>query len=84
MISLKRAYNIATDFFIRNGYVGVYEIRELKDKWVSMGKSEETIYGASQVCIPKNGDEPYLIDISHEPELTQYNKAKRVDIPLIL
>ena len=80
MIDLKKAYEIANDFFLENGYVGVHEARENDDSWLFSGKCEQATYGTSQVCIPKNGDEPYLFDTAHEKEFTMWENATVVSI----
>lgn len=86
MNDLKIAYQTANEFFINNGYSGVCEARDLGDKWVFVGKSEKPVYGASQVCIEKNANikDAYLIDVSHEPEFTEYNNAKIIDLSLFI
>ena len=66
MVDLKSAYNIANDFFLNNGYEGVYESRETDNSWLCCGKCKRPNYGTSEVCVPKNGDEPYVFNIAHE------------------
>ena len=66
MVDLKTAYNIANEFFLNNGYEGVYESRETDNSWLFNGKCKRTNYGTSEVCVPKNGDEPYIFNIAHE------------------
>lgn len=80
MIDFKTAYGIANDFFLENGYTGVHETRENNDSWLFSGKCEQVTYGTSEVCVPKNGDGPYLFDTSHEKELTIWENAKVVSV----
>ena len=78
MVDMKTAYKIANDFFLENNYVGVYETRETSDKWLFLGKCENTCYGTSEVCVPKNGDEPYLFSITDEMFFDIWENAKVV------
>lgn len=81
MVDLKTAYNIANDFFLENGYVGISETRENDKGWLFSGECEEPTYGTSEVFVPKDGTEPYLFDISHKEELAMWESAKVV-LPL--
>lgn len=76
MVDLKTAYKIAHDFFIEDGYSGVYEIRESETSWMFMGKCKKTCYGTSEICVPKDGSDPYLFSISHEDFFSTWKNAK--------
>lgn len=80
MVDMKAAYRIANDFFLENNYAGVYETRETSDKWLFVGKCKNTCYGTSEVCVPKNGDEPYLFNITDARALDMWKKAKVVSV----
>ena len=60
MISIEKAYRIANSFFVENDYVGVYEVRENEDSWLFVPQCKSACYGVANVCVPKNGDEPYV------------------------
>ena len=64
MVDLKTAYKIVNDFFLENDYAGIYEVRETDDKWLFEGICRHTFYGASEVCVPKNGDETYIFSLT--------------------
>lgn len=78
MVDLKTAYKIANDFFLENDYAGVCEARETDTSWLFEGKCKQTTYGTSEVCVPKNGDEPYLFNIAHEEGANMWGNAKIV------
>lgn len=80
MVDLKTAYKIANDFFLENNYAGVYEVRETNDKWLFEGKCKCTCYGTSEMCVPKNGEEPYLFSITGMDNAIMWKNAKIVSI----
>lgn len=68
MIDIKKASQIAEKFFKTDKcYDGILEIRESKQDWMFEGKAKTPVYGASIVCVPKNGEDPYLMNAS-DPE----------------
>lgn len=80
MVYLEEAYEIAKDFFLKNGYIGVDEARETDSSWLFNGKSEQSIYGTSEVCVPKNGDEPYVFNIAHEEGAAMWENAEAIHL----
>jgi len=79
VVDLKTAYDIAKDFFLENNYSGVFEIRESKNNWLFEGKCDSVQYGSSEVCVPKNGDEPYLFSIRMKDGFEMWKNAKEVN-----
>lgn len=68
MIDIKKASQIAKKFFKTDKcYGSIGEIRESEQDWMFEGKAKKTLYGASIVCVPKNGEDPYLMNAS-DPE----------------
>lgn len=80
MVDLKTAYKIANDFFIENDYAGVYEVRETNDKWLFEGKCKRTCYGTFEICVPQNGDEPYLFSNTDDNGFAMWKNAKVVSV----
>ena len=62
MVEFKEAYEIATNFFLENDYAGVDEAKDTNDMWLFAHKCKKTCYGVSYICVPKNGDEPYIFN----------------------
>ena len=63
MITLEKAYEIANEFYKTDEcYDGILEIRESQDNWLFEGRLKHTTYGTNNVCVPKNGEEPYLFN----------------------
>lgn len=82
MVNLKTAYKIANAFFLENEYVGVYEIRETNNAWLFMGKCKQACYGTTEVCVPKNGEAPYLFSITDDEGLRMWKNGKTVSVEL--
>ena len=80
MVDLKTAYRIANDFFLENAYLGVYEARETDTSWLFEGKCKGTCYGTSEVCVPKNGDEPYIFSVTDMDSAIMWRNAKVVSL----
>lgn len=80
MIDFKTAYEIANDFFLKNGYAGIYESRETDEHWLFLPKCNGTCYGVSNVCVPKNGDEPHIYNATDIEMANVWNCAKAVSI----
>lgn len=80
MVDLKTAYKIANDFFLENNYAGVHEARETDSSWLFEGKCKQTCYGTSEVCVPKDGAEPYIFNIAHEDGVNMWENARTVSI----
>ena len=59
-VDFETAYWIAERCFLENDYVGIQESRENKESWLFSGKAEQTICGSFEICVPKNGDTPYV------------------------
>ena len=71
MISIEKAYRIANSFFVENDYVGVYEVRENEDSWLFVPQCKSACYGVANVCVPKNGDEPYVFSTT-DTDILEY------------
>lgn len=80
MVDIKTAYKIANDFFLANDYVGVYEIRETNEEWLFLGKCKQACYGTTEICVPKNGEDPYLFSITGTAELHKWINAEIVSV----
>ena len=78
MIDFKTAYGIANDFFLNNGYAGIYESRETEECWLFSPKCNSTCYGVSNVCVPKNGDESRIYNAADIEKVVMWNSAKVV------
>nr|DAI33125.1 MAG TPA: immunity protein [Caudoviricetes sp.] len=84
MVDLEKAYKIANGFFLDNDYVGVHEIRENADSWLFVPQCKSACYGVANVCIPKNGDEPYVFSTAEPDGAAVWNSAKAVSYRNIL
>lgn len=81
MVELKDAYKMANDCFLDNeDYLGVREVRETEDKWLFEGKLKHTTYGTFEICVPKNGDEPYLYNPYEKKYMELWEKANVVKV----
>lgn len=78
MISAKEAYKIAYDIFVFNDCAGVGEMRDAGEYWLFSEKCDCPIYGAIEICVPKNGDEPFIINTFREPYAEKWRNAKKV------
>ena len=78
MVCLEKAYKQADDFFRDNDYAGVDTTRETDDSWLFCPKCKETCYGVSYVCVPKNGEAPYLFSVSDEEMAEVWINAKEI------
>lgn len=79
MVKFCEAYKLANDYYVsENG--AVYEAREDADNWMFIGKYERTTYGTSDVCVPKNGMEPFLFNRTDGDWWMIWNNGKVVDI----
>ena len=78
MIDLKTAYDIANNFFLENNYAGVFEIRESNKSWLFEGMCHRAQYGCSEICVPKNGDAPYLFNIRMDEGFKMWESAKEI------
>lgn len=80
MISIEKAYRIANSFFVENDYVGVYEVRENEDSWLFAPQCKSACYGVANVCVPKNGDEPYVFSTTDTDGAVMWERGKEVSI----
>ena len=80
MVDLKTAYQILNDFFLKNDSDGVYEARETNDNWLFEGKCKGTCYGTVEVCVPKNGDGPYVFSATDTDGVIMWSNAKVVSL----
>lgn len=79
MVKFCEAYKLANDYYISdNGEV--YEARENADNWMFTGKYKRATYGTSDVCVPKNGTEPFLCSSVDAEWLMMWNNGTIVDI----
>lgn len=76
MISIEKAYRIANSFFVENDYVGVYEVRENEDSWLFVPQCKSACYGVANVCVPKNGDEPYVFSTTDADGAVMWERGK--------
>lgn len=63
--------------------IGNYSIDEAKDasdKWLFSPKCKKTCYGVSYICVPKNGDEPYLFNPTGMDNILMWENAKIVSV----
>lgn len=72
MVEFKEACEIATKFFLENDYAS--------DKWLFSPKCKKTCYGVSYICVPKNGDEPYLFNPTGMDNILMWENAKIVSV----
>ena len=80
MVEFKDAYESANKIFLENEYAGVHEARENDDSWLFAGKCKQKSYGTFEICIPKNGDSPYIFNVAHEDGATVWKNARIVSI----
>lgn len=80
MVSIKKAYDLANAFFINKGYTGVLEGREVEENWAFMQKNVSADAKRFGVCVPKNGEEPFMFDESNEKAIEKYDKASIINI----
>lgn len=79
MVKFCEAYKLANDYYVsENG--AVYEARENADNWMFTGKYERPTYGTADVCVPKNGTEPFLLNSTDEDWLMMWYDGTVVDI----
>ena len=70
MVDLVEALKMAEKAFREDKcYVGVKEICETEEYWLFSGKAKQTVNGYFNICIPKNGDEPFIF--GHGSEMNE-------------
>ena len=80
MLKFEEAYEIATNFFLENDYAGVAEARETNDKWIFAPQCKRICYGVSYVCVPKNGDDPYVFNPTGMDNAVMWNESNPISI----
>ncbi len=80
VVGLKKAYKIANDFFLENDYAGVYEVRETDSSWLFVPKCKATCYGVADICVPKNGEEPYIFCVTDVNGAIMWENAKVISV----
>mgnify|MGYP000088608396 CR=1 FL=1 len=80
VVEFKEACEIATKFFLENDYASIDEAKDASDKWLFSPKCKKTCYGVSYICVPKNGDEPYLFNPTGMDNILMWKNAKIVSV----
>ena len=75
MIDVVEAFKMTEKVYLEDDcYTGVREIRETVDYWLFSGKAKHTLYGYFDICIPKNGEKPFIY--SNDKKMTEiWNNA---------
>ena len=77
-VDYETAYWIAERCFLENDYIGIAETRETIDAWLFSGKAEQTMYGNFEICVPKNGDTPYVFTTTDIEGFKLWSQGKPV------
>ena len=77
-LNLKKHMRLQLIFFLENDYAGVYEAKDTNDMWLFAPKCKKTCYGVSYICVPKNGDEPYIFNPTGMDNVIMWENASIV------
>ena len=46
--------------------------------WLFSAKTEQTMYGSFEICVPKNGENPYVFTVTDTDGFKLWNNAKLI------
>ena len=77
-VDYETAYWIAERCFLESDYIGIAESRETIGLWLFSAKTEQTMYGSFEICVPKNGENPYVFTVTDTDGFKLWNNAKLI------